>query len=1650
MPRPTDSNTFSSYTLSGDDDIDALLAPSWGKLIGPNITFSFPGLSASWDLTSGGSYAVQGPDNVFPITANGTFYTVGGVNYRGFSSSEQLAAINGLQAWSNVIPLKFNQISETPSDVGQIRFAVQDITSHTTAFAFGIPPSWSGAKSGDIFFDDVINNSANNWDRSSLGFSKGGFGYNSIQHELGHVLGLKHPFDGSPTLGVDYDSITYTVMSYTRPSRVYYPTTPMVLDIQAAQYLYGANNNFNTENNIYRFSDGQNYYETIWDAGGTDEIYYTGNGNVEIDLREGLYGSKLGADLGIAKNVFIAFNTDIENAQAGGGNDNLIGNELSNLLQGGDGDDSISGGAGDDTIDGGLGRDRVSFLDATRGITLAFTNGRVTINTELGVDTLINIEDLIASNFNDTIFGDSQNNKIYGAGGNDTINGGVGNDSLYGGGGNDVFQLSAGTDFFDGGAGIDSFNFSGLTSPVTINFSSNTLSYLNRNMRFINVEGLTLSPMSDRWTGGAAGEFIFAGAGDDVLDGMAGDDQIDGGMGNDSIRGGAGNDTIIAGLGNDTVDGGEGIDFFSLSSSSYGVNVNLNANNGTISSSVGFKTIRSFEQFEATAFQDNILGSSGSETIWAGGGDDNVQGFNGDDWINAGTGNDTIDGGAGLDTLDLSDVRGNQLISLVSGLSTSNSQTVRFTGIEGVIGGAGNDTLVGTIYSDRLDGGGGVNSLFGGVGNDILYLSTASGKNQSNLFQSTLNGGDGIDTLEIRSQGWAKLQKGKINADFGYVGDFDYLNQDYQYHEHPADMNESESTATLLSIEKFSGSSGDDSLYLDLSFSASIDSGSGNDIIIALPPNEQNDTPIALNIKAGEGDDAFAMIDPAIYRSGPFKAITIEGGEGTDTLYMMSQFNTNSTIFLGDSPAYISYLRDADTVLNVAYSGFENISVGPIENYNYGFPPLTTIYGDEKANVIKDLTWDSVDIPNIVATHSFAIKQVYAGGGDDIIFYKIGMRIDGGAGNDNIFIRNFIRYQISEELINGGQGEDTIKYYLGRYGYDTETNSTLVDLSNFISIENLVAQWDEQDSYESLEVKGNSFANKIETGPGDDSITGGYGNDLLYGGDGNDTFINVVGSDYIDGGKGIDTLTFADVNVNRRFILDIGLNMDLGPASASARKDQLYAINLENIIGGSGNDYFEGNSENNRFEGGGGNDTLYGAIGDDTLIGGAGNDEIYISIGFDSVDGGDGSDTLALRSLDQGIGIDLSIETQVFDSDIDLNSSLITGLKLVSIENLIGSSYADSFQGNSGNNQLFGEDGADVIDGAAGNDTLNGGAGNDTLSGGLGNDILDGGNGNDTVSFLKANHWVTIDLLKQTNQALGEGPDQLISIENVWGSLFSDSIKGSLVANYLFGASGNDTLIGLDGNDTLDGGEGNDSIDAGSGNDIIYATIEDTIDGGIGNDTVSFEKVTGYFSLTLTNSLASIETLYLSDNSNAYRDNQTGRVIYGLDGFDEIYGNGGDDTIYGGAGIDDIYGGDGNDVLHAGDGVIDYLNGGEGNDNIYIGTGENDITLGSGQDTIFIGVALNGFTRKTVTDFALEDKIAFSKGVFTKLVNISAQNIVVATNAVAIDSNDFIIYDKASGLLSYDKDGNGEAVAVVLMGLSNNLNITAANFMTYP
>ena len=290
-----------------------------------------------------------------------------------------MAAHNALQAWANVANLHFTEVAETSTNVGDFRFGFSSAVDDAGAWGWSRYPNNFWASAADVWVNTSYA-SDSNW-------TMGSYDYEALMHEIGHGLGLKHPgnYNGDtagapPYLSSDLDNRVYTIMSYNDPARFYYwddikktsvavnPETPMVYDIQAMQYLYGANTSYHTGNDVYTFDPNDPFYKTIWDAGGTDTIDIS-NFSLDstIDLTPGSY-SDIGyaTPAGDTTNFYkydgtnalgIAFGATIENAIGGQGDDTLYGNDASNILDGGNGNDILRGGAGDDALNGGDGND---------------------------------------------------------------------------------------------------------------------------------------------------------------------------------------------------------------------------------------------------------------------------------------------------------------------------------------------------------------------------------------------------------------------------------------------------------------------------------------------------------------------------------------------------------------------------------------------------------------------------------------------------------------------------------------------------------------------------------------------------------------------------------------------------------------------------------------------------------------------------------------------------------------------------------------------------------------------------------------------------------------------------------------------------------------------------------------------------------------------------------------------------------------------------------------------------------------------------------------------------------------------------------------------------------------------------------------------
>jgi Ca2+-binding RTX toxin-like protein len=241
------------------------------------------------------------------------------------------------------------------------------------------------------------------------------------------------------------------------------------------------------------------------------------------------------------------------------------------------------------------------------------------------------------------------------------------------------------------------------------------------------------------------------------------------------------------------------------------------------------------------------------------------------------------------------------------------------------------------------------------------------------------------------------------------------------------------------------------------------------------------------------------------------------------------------------------------------------------------------------------------------------------------------------------------------------------------------------------------------------------------------------------------------------------------------------------------------------------------------------------------------------------------------------------------------------------------------------------------------------------------------------------------------------------------------------------GTVGNDKLMGTRDDDILEGLEGNDAIYGSFGNDVLMGGLgNDYLDGGNGSDTADYSEKSGAISVALNRSASGFFRL----NSSTWTNVKVGGKV--------------EDKI---RSIENIIGGSGDDNL-SGNNAANRLTGSGGSDTINGGLGADVLTGGAGNDRFIFNTKLGASNLDTITDFGNgADKIVFSKSVFGSLKKgIAADNIVTGTTAElaahAFDSNDFLVYNTETHVLSYDADGSGKAAAVAvaevdLVGIAN-------------
>ncbi len=477
MATPTANSVHADDVSTPSYYFDGLLAGvKWGSSTagtGVILTYSFPGAAATWRAGYGAGEPLSG--------------------YAPLDAAQQAAVRNALQAWADAANIEFTQLTDDATTVGELRFAFSAAVPAGTQAGARLPSGIPEA--GDLWL-----NANASWDGGN-GFSSGQSGYLALMRGIGYGLGLKYSTEANPSnnaiLDASVDGYRNTVMSYSAKEGVpgssvgFNPTTPMLYDIAAIQYLYGANTSYRTGDDTYTFTQGQDYFLTIWDAGGTDTIVWSGTTQgAVIDLRAGAFsrlgnpltffnadGSALGAS---DDTVAIAYGATIENAVGADTDDLITGNAAANRLEGRGGNDAMDGGAGNDTLNG-----------------------------EDGADTLA---------------GNDGSDVLDGGSGDDLLDGGAGVDALSGGPGDDTYGVDNVADVVMelAGEGNDTVR----TTLATYSLASLT-----------EVENLAYTGTGNfSGTGNTLANTLTGGTGSDHLDGGAGDDSLDGGGGTDTAH----------------------------------------------------------------------------------------------------------------------------------------------------------------------------------------------------------------------------------------------------------------------------------------------------------------------------------------------------------------------------------------------------------------------------------------------------------------------------------------------------------------------------------------------------------------------------------------------------------------------------------------------------------------------------------------------------------------------------------------------------------------------------------------------------------------------------------------------------------------------------------------------------------------------------------------------------------------------------------------------------------------------------------------------------------------------------------------------------------------------------------------------------------
>ncbi|WP_434657502.1 matrixin family metalloprotease [Pseudomonas sp. R3-56] len=1023
MPSPFFGySSVSSASLTGNAQVDSLLYGTYWSGNSTNNGMPVTSLTYSF-ITDNSRFTFDYSNNNEDLAT----YVL--------TPAQQNSVVSALGAWSSVANIQFTQVGESFSNVGDLRFGgYQGMDDGVAAWAYmpGTSPT-----AGDVWIGPSTNDPAP---------VKGSYDYLTFVHEIGHALGLKHPFSTSgfnPTvLATEFDDVRYTVMSYNDPY-LYEPTTPMLLDIAAIQSLYGANNQWQTGNNTYSWAAGQSVFETIWDAGGNDTIDASNQeAAVRINLNEGAF-SKIGqAFLNVNtlslfnEGLAIAYGAKIENAVGSAYDDTLIGNELGNVLNGLGGADTLDGGAGNDSYY----IDSLSDTIIERDASLTQIDSVLSaVSYTLGAN-FENLKLIGSGNLNAT--GNALNNRITGNAEANILDGGSGADTLTGGAGGDTYLVDNVGDVINEAS----------TVADEIDTVRSSVAWRLGN----NLENLTLT--GDANVNAAGNELS------NVLTGNAGNNVVNGGTGQDTLIGGLGDDNYVVDNAGDTVVelADEGHDLIRTS-----VNYTLSANieDGQLLYNDSLTLI-------GNALDNRLTGNSAANVL---------NGLGGADILDGGAGNDSYYIDSLSDTIierDASLTEIDSVLSTVSYTLGANFENLKLIGSGNLnaTGNALNNRITGNAEANILDGGSGADTLTGGAGGDT-YLVDDIG----DVINEASTVADEIDTVRS-SVAWrlgnnlenlTLIGNANVNAGGNELSNVLTGNAGNNV------VNGGTGQDTLI------GGLGDDNYVVDNAGDTVVElADEGHDLI----RTSVNYT-LSANIEDGQllYTDSLTLIGNALDNklTGNSAANVLDGLAGADTLEGGAGADTYVVDNVGDVVNEASTVADEiDTVVSsVAWrlgNNLENLTLTGNANVNAG--------GNELSNVLTG------NAGNNVVNGGAGQDTLIGGLGDDnYVVDNAGDTVVELADEGHDLIRTSVDYTLSAN-IEDGQLLYTDSLTLIGNGLDNRLTGN--------SAANVLDGLGGADTLE-----GGAGNDQLEGGAGNDILIGGIGTDTLIGGDGADQFV---------------------------------------------------------------------------------------------------------------------------------------------------------------------------------------------------------------------------------------------------------------------------------------------------------------------------------------------------------------------------------------------------------------------------------------------------------------------------------------------------------------------------------------------------------------